>query len=149
MTSPDERTPDMGVFDRFAGWVATMVSRAPFFGACAVLVLIWLIQGGVRIAIGGLPAFMDDKYQLEINTTTTIITFLLVALLQNSQARSDTADQEKLNTIAKGLRDLMVHQAHTTCVDGCDFEADIAELEEAIGLERNVGTKKGTGSDSG
>jgi hypothetical protein len=42
--------------------------------------------------------------QLIINTITTIITFLLVALLQNSQTRSDQALQQKLNAIADDLR---------------------------------------------
>jgi low affinity Fe/Cu permease len=41
-----------------------------------------------------------DTWQLIINTITTIITFLMVALLQNSQARSDQAIQHKLSTLA-------------------------------------------------
>ena len=43
-----------------------------------------------------------DTYQLIINTPTTIITFLLVALLQNTQRRSEQAIQKKLDAIADG-----------------------------------------------
>ena len=50
-----------------------------------------------------------DTYQLIINTPTTIITFLLVALLQNTQKRSEQAIQHKLNAVANGLADLMEH----------------------------------------
>jgi hypothetical protein len=50
-----------------------------------------------------------DTWQLIINTVTTIITFVMVALLQNSQTRSDQAIQHKLNAIADGLADLMAH----------------------------------------
>lgn len=61
-----------------------------------------------------------------INTATTIITFLLVALLQNTQERSDNAIQEKLNAIADSLSDLMKAQG---------LEKDAAELRSAVGLE--------------
>jgi Low affinity iron permease len=44
-----------------------------------------------------------DTWQLVINTVTTIITFLLVALLQNTQSRADKAVQQKLNTVADAL----------------------------------------------
>jgi len=48
------------------------------------LVVAWLIQGVVMVASRGtIQPFLQSQYQLEINTTTTIITFLLVALLQN------------------------------------------------------------------
>jgi len=48
-----------------------------------------------------------DTWQLIINTITTIVTFLLVALLQNPQKRADEAVQHKLNAVADGLADLM------------------------------------------
>ncbi|HEY4331288.1 MAG TPA: low affinity iron permease family protein, partial [Ilumatobacteraceae bacterium] len=84
----------VGFFDRFAGGTAQMASRAPFFAFCMLLVLVWLIQGaGLIIVNGKFGSFLNGQYQLEINTTTTIITFLMVALLQNSQTRSDQALQ--------------------------------------------------------
>src|SRR4051812_654508 len=86
---PTDISPTLGAFDRFAEWSAGLASRAPFFSFCLLLVLLWLVEGVVKIVSGGgASSFLDGNYQLQINTTTTIITFLLVALLQNSQSRS-------------------------------------------------------------
>jgi len=85
------------VLDRFAGRAAQLVSRAPFFTACALLVMVWLPT----------TVLLDfNTSQLLINTPTTIVTFLLVALLQNTQTRNQQATQRKLNAIADGLADL-------------------------------------------
>jgi low affinity Fe/Cu permease len=99
---PSEVSSRIGFFDRFAGLAARLASRAPFFAFCLLLVIIWLVQGVTLIVSkGNLNAFLDSRYQLEINTTTTIVTFLMVALLQNSQTRTDEATQHKLNAIAE------------------------------------------------
>src|SRR5207244_1345719 len=80
---PQDVSSRVGFFDRAAGVIAGIASRAPFFAFCVVLVLVWLAQGVVKmLAGGGITSFESSTYQLEINTTTTIITFLLVALLQ-------------------------------------------------------------------
>ena len=98
-------------------------SRAPFFAFCVLLVLIW---APTYFLLNNL-----DTWQLIINTITTIVTFLLVALLQNSQYRADEATQHKLNSIADGLADLMEHFAAGDNTLG----TDIAELKLAVGLE--------------
>jgi hypothetical protein len=128
----------IGFFDRFAGWASGIVSRAPFFAFCLLLVVVWLIEGVIHVASDGASAFLSDTYQLQINTTTTIITFLLVALLQNSQTRSDRAIQHKLNAVADGLADLMGHLAERA--DDADLRRDIEELRAAVGLERRETT---------
>ena len=112
-------------FDRIAATVAALTSKAPFFVACLLLVLVWA---------GSFPLFSKpDTWQLVINTATTIVTFLLVALLQNTQHRSETALQHKLDAIADGLADLMEHQLDH---DDVDLEHDIEELKDAVGLQR-------------
>jgi Low affinity iron permease len=131
-------TGRIGFFDRFAGWASGIVSRAPFFAFCLLLVVVWLIEGVIHVASDGASAFLSDTYQLQINTTTTIITFLLVALLQNSQTRSDRAIQHKLNAVADGLADLMGHLAERA--DDADLRRDIEELRAAVGLERRETT---------
>jgi low affinity Fe/Cu permease len=131
---PSGVTGKIGFFDRFAGRASEIVSRAPFFAFCLALVVLWLIEGVFRMLSSGADAFLGDSYQLQINTTTTIITFLLVALLQNSQTRSDRAAQHKLNAIADGLADLMNHLAERT--DDEELRKDIHELKTAIGLEK-------------
>jgi hypothetical protein len=72
-----------------------------------------------------------DTWQLIINTVTTIVTFLLVALLQNTQKRSDDAVQHKLNALAEGLANLMYRIAE----DKPGLHHDHLELRKAVGLE--------------
>ena len=79
-----EHTDERTFFDQFAGSTADIVSRAPLFTFCVLLVVVW---APTYFLVGNF-----DTYQLIINTPTTIITFLLVALLQNTQ--------HKLNAIA-------------------------------------------------
>lgn len=114
-------------FDRFSSAVATVVSRAWFFAAAVAMIVIWA------------PTFIFmniDTWQLVINTITTIITYLLVALLQNTQSRADTAVQSKLNALAEGMIDIM------ESLEGNDpgIRADIEELQQAIGLEHRAGS---------
>ena len=136
---PSDVSTRVGFFDRFAGRAALLASRAPFFAFCVLLVVLWLLQGLVTILVKGDPkSFLDAQFQLEINTTTTIVTFLMVALLQNSQTREDQATQHKLNAIADGLGDLMDRFAHFT--DDPTLHDEIAELKAAVGLEERETT---------
>ncbi len=125
---PSDVSTRVGVFDRFAGVAAQIASRAVFFMFCVLLVIIWLPS---YFLIGSV-----DTWQLIINTMTTIVTFLMVALLQNSQTRTDQAVQHKLNAMAEGLSALM---KHTAKVDGAaksrELRSCIEELTEAVGLE--------------
>ena len=75
------------------------MSKAWFFGLCAVLVLAWVPTFWLWPSI--------DGWALVINTFTSTITFLLVALLQNTETRAENATQRKLNAIADALADLM------------------------------------------
>lgn len=119
---PSGVSGDLGAFDRFAAAASAIVGRAPFFACCVGLVVIWAPSYFI---------FRDiETWQLIINTATTIITFLLVALLENSQHRADLAVQNKLNAIAEGLADLMDVWP--------DLECDQAELRAAVGLEARV-----------
>jgi len=131
---PSQVSGKVGFFDRFAGRASTIASRAPFFAFCLGLVTLWLTQGVITVLITRDPSsFLNDKYQLEINTTTTIITFLMVALLQNSQTRENMAVQHKLNAIADALGDLMERQADRS--DDDELRCDVQELRAAVGLE--------------
>lgn len=127
---PSEVSSRVGFFDRFAGTAALVASRATFFAFCVALVVVWA------------PSYFlfgkIDTWQLVINTATTIITFLMVALLQNSQTRADQAVQHKLNALADGLGDLMAHlsgEDHRR-----DLQKDLQELREAVGLEQREST---------
>jgi low affinity Fe/Cu permease len=121
---PSDVDGEPSFFDRFATVVSGFASRAYFFAACLLIVVLWL------------PSYflMRDlnTWQLIINTLTTIVTFLLVALLQNTQTRAEAALQQKLNAIADALADLMGELA----VDHPSLEKDRRELAEAVGLEQ-------------
>lgn len=144
---PSQVSADVGFFDRFAGRAAGLASRAPFFAFCLLLVTIWLIQGAaVVVASGSFGKFLDATYQLEINTTTTIITFLMVALLQNSQTRENLATQHKLNAIADGIADLMEHLSDKH--GDADLKRDVEELRDAVGLESRESTTHNAKSPS-
>lgn len=136
---PSSVGPDLSFFDRFADRSAHLVSRAPFFALSVLLVLAWLLEGVILVSQkGSFSAFTQGTYQLQINTLTTIITFLLVALLQNTESRTDEATQEKLNAIADALGDLML--SVETSRDN-NLEKDVRELRAAVGLEDIVGTE--------
>jgi low affinity Fe/Cu permease len=113
-----------GAFDRFAERASDYVSEAGFFLACVLLVVVWVPS---YFAFGSI-----DTWQLVINTATTIVTFLLVALLQNSQRRNEVAINVKLDALADGLADLMEGIAP----DNTRLQKDMRELRQAVGIER-------------
>jgi low affinity Fe/Cu permease len=70
---PSDVTPEVSIFDRFAATAAAFFSKPWFFVLCVLLILVWAPSFFV---IGSI-----DTWQLIINTATTIVTFLMVALL--------------------------------------------------------------------
>jgi low affinity Fe/Cu permease len=80
-------------FSKFAEWVAHATGRPVSFVACLCLVLVWAASG---------PLFhFSDTWQLVINTSTTIVTFLMVFLIQNTQNRDGAAVQTKLDELIR------------------------------------------------
>src|SRR3954467_8690245 len=120
---PSDVTPEVSVFDRFAKLAAGFFSKPWFFAICVLLVVVW--------APSILLIRNVDTWQLIINTATTIVTFLMVALLQNTQTRNDESTQDKLNAIADGLADLMKSMA----TNDPKLKQDLIELRDAVGLE--------------
>jgi low affinity Fe/Cu permease len=115
---PDDVSDHVGWFDKFATGASKFVSRAWFFAFCVALVVIWAPSIALIHSI--------STWQLIINTLTTIITFLLVALLQNTQERADRATQDKLNAISEALSKMAAAQG---------LKKDAQELRAAVGLE--------------
>ena len=98
-----------------------MVGSFPAILVALLAVVLWLV--GSYFVGGGL---FDDKYQLALNTVSSIVTFLMVFVIQNSQNRDSLALQAKLDAQNRVL--LMI--AKRLDIDG---EADI--LTQVVGLE--------------
>jgi len=83
-------------FHNFAKHCAAIVGSSWAFVLVIMLVMIWLITG---------PTFhFSDTWQLAINTGTTIVTFLIVFLIQNSQNRDAKAVHLKLDELIHGVK---------------------------------------------
>lgn len=87
-------------FDHFADWVARAVAHAGFFIFCALLVILWVPS--ILVMPDRVPGKIDT-WQLVINTTTTIITFLLVALLHNTSHRFENATNARLQALTEAI----------------------------------------------
>jgi low affinity Fe/Cu permease len=82
-------------FTRFAKWTAHAAGRPPAFFLALSVILVWAVTG---------PLFgFSDTWQLVINTGTTIVTFLMVFLIQSTQNRDAEAMQVKLDEIIRVL----------------------------------------------
>jgi low affinity Fe/Cu permease len=83
-------------FTRFAKWTARTSGHAGTFGLALGIILLWALTG---------PLFhFSDTWQLVINTATTVITFLMVFLIQNTQNRDAVAMQLKLDELIRAMR---------------------------------------------
>ncbi len=82
-------------FDRFAKWTSRVSGKPVAFVLAIVVVIAWAVTG---------PIFgFSDTWQLVINTGTTIVTFLMVFLLQNTQYRDSEAIQIKLDELIRAM----------------------------------------------
>jgi len=95
---------DLSWFTRAAKWASRTAGRPVTFTLAVAIILIWAITG---------PIFQfSDTWQLVINTGTTIITFLMVFLIQNTQNRDTAALQIKLDELLRSMEN-----AHTVLLD--------------------------------
>ncbi|MFL5869705.1 MAG: low affinity iron permease family protein, partial [Solirubrobacterales bacterium] len=79
-----------------------------------------------------------DTWQLVINTMTSVLAFLLIALLQNSERRYDEALHQKIDALAAGVADLMDTEAARANGDSERLRRDLEELRAAVGLEERM-----------
>lgn len=112
-----------GAFERFVDAINHRISRAPFFGVIIVALALWALSK---------PFWgSTTKWELGLHTGSSILSLLLLVLLENAGRRGEEASQEKLNVIAEALSDLMVHQPD----ESGELRASVRRLREAVGLE--------------
>ena len=95
MPSPnrDSGAPKRNIFDRFARWAEHQLGRSTTFALAVASILLWGVSG---------PFFgWSDTWQLVINTGTTIVTFLMVFVIQNTQNRDTQALHLKLDELIR------------------------------------------------
>ena len=143
------------VFDKVANKITQWTGSSYAFGGASACILLWIASG---------PVFhYSDTWQLVINTGTTIITFLMVFLIQKSQNKDSKAIQLKLNELIAAsmhasnrmvdIEDLeeteldILHQYYQTLSDKSEADDDIHK-SHSIDAANDLHQKKKAGRDS-
>jgi low affinity Fe/Cu permease len=135
-------------FSDFAGRVAQVTGRPVTFIACVLLIAIWASSG---------PLFhFSDTWQLIINTATTIVTFLMVFLIQNTQNRDGAAIQAKLDELIRasaaqnafiGIERLTqeeLDEIRRTCEARAKLEIAANRAEKAANIKAETAAERAT-----
>jgi low affinity Fe/Cu permease len=130
------------LFAKFANATAKATGSPAAFLLCVFTVLVWALSG---------PAFkFSETWQLVINTGTTIVTFLMVFLIQNTQNRDGAAIQTKLDELIRAsdagnefmgierLTDRELEHLHRKCARAAAANARLLQKAEAERTSRQV-----------
>lgn len=121
MTSRNDR------YASFAKHVARITGRPVVFSMAVGVIAVWIVTG---------PIFQfSDTWQLVINTGTTIVTFLMVFLIQNSQNRDAAAMQAKLDELIRAVRNARNEFVGIEHLTDHEIEAIRAALEQSVGAD--------------
>src|SRR4051794_24948084 len=142
----DQSTPLTRLISAVTGWLGSF----PAILISISLVAVWFV-GGIFVGLG------NNTYQLVINTGTTIITFLMVFIIQNTQNRDGSAVQAKLDAQSEALRrivekldvadddDLLTRLVGVEDAPADDIDQDQREVRARAG-KKQTGTKQTTGN---
>ena len=118
-----EQGGDRSWFERFVEAAYLRVSGPAMFFVCVSIVVVWFAS---------VPLWVDLKeWQVAIHTVASVLTLLLLVLLENANRRDAEAAQEKLNVLAEALAALM--ESHSG--DDDELHRATVKLREAVGLE--------------
>ena len=123
-------------FNRLAEQTSRALGSAWAFVAAVTVVLLWAVSG---------PAFhYNDTWQLTINTGTTIVTFLMVFLIQNTQNRDARAINMKLDELIRAIDKARDHMMNIEKLS--DVELDVLETQfeqlKAVKSEERARTER-------
>jgi low affinity Fe/Cu permease len=136
-------------FSRFAKWTARATGRPSAFAIAAAVIVVWALTG---------PLFgFSDTWQLVINTGTTIVTFLMVFLIQSTQNRDSEAIQVKLDELIRvstaqnsfvgieHLTDEELEDIRTKCEERAAAEKTADETVRATGKKARLAAERAAG----
>ena len=125
-TAKDARegnSDDRSWFERFVETVYLRASGPAMFFVCVTIVVVWFAS---------VPLWVDLKeWQVAIHTVASVLTLLLLVLLENANRRDAEASQEKLNVLAEALAALMESRSE----DDEELRDATRKLREAVNLE--------------
>ncbi len=125
-TAPTDVSDETTWFDQAADRTSDVVAKPRFFIASLVVVVAWALAG----------PFVDFSHGWvdSLQIVVALVTFLMVALLQNEAWRGNKATQRKLNALAAALAELM---------DDADVDQDhVRQLNAAVGLEKRESSSR-------
>ena len=121
-------------FSKFSNGVAHATGKPITFALAVLIILVWAVTG---------PIFhYSDTWQLIINTGTTIVTFLMVFLIQNTQNRDGVALQAKLDELIRAHQDARDAYMGIEKLDVQEVERLRAECEEAARVDEAENKRK-------
>ncbi|HEX3275936.1 MAG TPA: low affinity iron permease family protein [Gemmatimonadales bacterium] len=116
-------------FTRFAKRTARASGHPVTFGLAVLVIVVWAVTG---------PLFhFSDTWQLVINTGTTVVTFLMVFLIQNTQNRDSIAMQIKLDELLRALKGAETAMADLEDLTDAELEAFQAYYAEVAAKARH------------
>src|ERR1043166_4179311 len=116
------------IFRKFANLVSNIVGTSWVFILAVTVIVVWALSG---------PMFhYSDTWQLVINTGTTIVTFLMVFLIQNTQNRDAKAIHLKLDELIKGVKGARTGLVNLEQLSDADLERLQSEFER---LHKSLG----------
>ena len=118
-----EAREDPGLFARVAERIHGQVAHPWFFAFCVLLIALWAAS---------YPLFKSSlSWEASIHTAASVITLIVLGLVENSARRTEQAMQEKLNVLAEALAALMESRG----ADDHRLLEEVERLREAVGLE--------------